>query len=152
MKRLIIVGFSALLLIGCSDEKTQYQEHVFNLMKNDQDLIDYSLDPDEVSRCIVDLTGKKMIGPFSWDPRRAPIYKAYTNMVKLKLNIGRFDTQYNNEVNPKDTLDRLKLEFGSTKALSDANRNFSKSVLTCFETLVQLRKINGINSGKFYKY
>jgi hypothetical protein len=136
MKKLILVVFS-ILLIGCGDEKAQYQEHVFKLMKGDQDLVDYSLDPEEMSRCVVDVSGKKMPGPFSWDPRRASVYKAYTKIVKFKLNIGNFSEQLftMDEVTPKLTMDSLIREFGSARAMVDAHRNFSESVLTCFESL-----------------
>ena len=88
MKQFALVFFCALLLTGCNDEKNQYQELVFKLMENDQDLLDYSLDPDETTDCVVDTTGKKMPGLFSWDPRRAPIYTAYTDLIKFKLSIG----------------------------------------------------------------
>jgi hypothetical protein len=136
MKKLILVVFS-ILLIGCGDEKAQYQEHVFNLMKGDQDLVDYSLDPGEMSRCVVDVSGKKMPGPFYWDPRRASVYKAYTKIVKFKLNIGNFSEQLftMDEVTPKLTMDSLKREFGSAQGMADAHRNFSESVLICFESL-----------------
>jgi len=71
MKQFALVFVCALLLTGCTDEKNQYQEHVLKLMKTDQDLIDYKLDPEEITGCVVDMSGKNMIGFVSWDPRRA---------------------------------------------------------------------------------
>jgi len=137
MKQLALMFFCALLLSGCTDEKKQYQEHVLKLMKTDQDLIDYNLDPDETTQCIVDMSGKKMIGFFSWDPRRTPIYLAYTKLIQFKLKLSTLSSQDGSDVqsNPKNELSALRETFGSAQALADAHRNFSDSVLGCFESL-----------------
>ncbi|MDP7536755.1 MAG: hypothetical protein QF470_02880 [Methylococcales bacterium] len=137
MKQLAFMFFCALLLTGCTDEKNQYQEHILKLMKTDQDLIDYELDPEEVTRCVVDTSGKKMIGFFSWDPRRTPIYLAYTKLIQFKLNLTTLSNQAekNPQNDPKNELNELRELFGSAQALADAHRNFSDSVLGCFESL-----------------
>ena len=135
MKQFTLVFFCALLLTGCNDEKNQYQEYVFNLMKSDQDLIDYSLDPDETTQCIVDTSGKKMPGLFSWDPRRAPIYMGYTDLIKFKLYVSELSEHAAEKDDPNKKLSTLRETFGSAQALADAHRNFSESVLACFESL-----------------
>ncbi|MDG2364183.1 MAG: hypothetical protein P8L84_00760 [Methylococcaceae bacterium] len=137
MKQFALVFFCALLLTGCNDEKNQYQELVFKLMENDQDLLDYSLDPDETTDCVVDTTGKKMPGLFSWDPRRAPIYTAYTDLIKFKLYVSELSshTSDKDETDPNKKLGTLRETFGSAQALADAHSNFSESVLACFESL-----------------
>ncbi len=137
MKQLALMLFCALLLTGCTDEKSQYQEHVLKLMKTDQDLIDYKLDPKEITSCVVDTSGKNMIGFFSWDPRRAPIYLAYTRLIQFKLNLSTLSNQAEGSPknDPKNELNELREIFGSAQALADAHRNFSDSVLGCFESL-----------------
>ena len=137
MKQFALVFFCALLLTGCTDEKNQYQEHVLKLMKTDQDLIDYKLDPEEITSCVVDMSGKNMIGFVSWDPRRAAIYLAYIRLIQFKLNLTTLSNQAekSTQTNPQNELNELREIFGSAQALADAHRNFSDSVLGCFESL-----------------
>ena len=137
MKQLALMFFCALLLTGCTDEKNQYEEHVLKLMQTDQDLIDYKLDPEETTNCVVDMSGKNMIGFVSWDPRRAPIYLAYTRLIQFKLSLTTLSNQEekNTQTDPRNELNELREIFGSAKALADAHRNFSDSVFGCFESL-----------------
>jgi hypothetical protein len=141
MKKIMLL-FMVLFLVGCSESRDKYEETVYRLFENEQDLIDYSIDPMSFSKCVVDLSGKNMSGFVNFDPRRATEYKLYSDLVNFKIITenysSRFDKTFHtmDEVAPKDLLDRLKRDFGSPRGLSDAHRNFSESVLTCVQSFV----------------
>lgn len=125
MKKLVLICLSALLLTGCLEEKGLFQQAVFEELKADKDVIDYSLDVDEMSRCVVDVASKKMPGLFSFEPRRQSIYAGYTKLIQLKK-----------AENPEATLKELRDIFGPDDAVAKAQRNYSESVLDCFQNLV----------------
>jgi PBP1b-binding outer membrane lipoprotein LpoB len=55
MKKIIIISFSALILIACSEQQ-QYKETVLEQITNDPDIQSYHLDPQSIADCIVDLS------------------------------------------------------------------------------------------------
>ena len=125
MKKLILISLSVLLLTGCFEEKDKFQQAVFEELKNDKDIKDYALDPDEMSRCVVDIASKYMPGYFSFDPQRQPIYAGYTKLIKLK-----------SAEKPQSNLKELREIFGPGDAVASAQRNYSESVFACFQNLV----------------
>jgi hypothetical protein len=66
-----------------------------------------------------------MPGAFPFDPDRLTAYKNYTKMLKL-----------NDSSDPKKTLEELRKEFGSAKALADAHANYAESLVTCMSDMV----------------
>lgn len=125
MKKLLLLSISALLLTACSDEKKQFEQAVLQRMQTDKDIKDYHLDPETVSRCVVDLTSRHMPGIFPLDPRRKPVYIGYTKILALEQS-----------KDPKAVLQELQTIFGSGKGVADAHRNYSDSVMECVENLV----------------
>lgn len=124
MKQLLIIIFT-LLLTGCFEEKQQFQQAVLTELKADQDIKDYSLDPDEMSQCVFDTASGNMPGVFSFEPQRQPIYAGYTKLIELKT-----------AENPEATLKELQDIFGPGDAVAKAQRNYSESVFQCFQNLV----------------
>ena len=125
MKKIILISLSALLLTGCFEEKEQFQLAVFEELKNDQDILDYNLDADEMSHCVVDTVSKKMPGFFTFEPQRQPIYAGYTKLIKLK-----------SADKPQGDLKELREIFGPGDAVAKAQRNYSESVFVCYQNLV----------------
>lgn len=125
MKKLVLLSISALLLTACSDEKKQFEQAVLQRMQTDKDIKDYRMDPETVSRCVVDLTSQHMPGFFSFDPRRKPFYVGYSKMLELE-----------HSKDPKAVLQELQTLFGSGKGVADAHQNYSDSVMQCIESLV----------------
>jgi hypothetical protein len=124
MKKLMLLSISALLLTACSDEKKQFEQTVLQQMQTDKDIKDYRLDPETVTRCVVDLTSNHMPGVFSFDPRRKPFYIGYSKMLDLKKS-----------ADPKALLQELQSIFGSGKGVADAHRNYSENVMECVQSL-----------------
>ena len=143
MKKFMLL-LSVLFLVGCSESKNKYEEEVFRLFENEQDLVDYSIDPRSFSECVVEVSGKNMPGLFKFDPQRTDYYELYSDLVRFKTLTSNYSSTFNKELHtmeeltPKDLWFKLKREFGQ-KGLSDAHRNFSESVLVCMESFVSRR-------------
>jgi hypothetical protein len=125
MKKLLPLLLSALLLTACSDEKKQFEQTVLERMQTDKDIKDYHLDPETITRCVVDLTSDHMPGIFPFDPRRKSYYIGYSKMLSLEKS-----------EDPKTVLEELQKIFGSSKAVADAHRYYSESVMECVDNLV----------------
>ncbi|NYT46672.1 MAG: hypothetical protein H0A75_02410 [Candidatus Methanofishera endochildressiae] len=123
MKKIIIISFSALILIACSEQQ-QYKETVLEQITNDPDIQSYHLDPQSIADCIVDLSSKKMAGIVPFDPMRKVAYKGYAKMIAVKKS-----------EKPEEVLAELRESFGSAQGLADAHRNYSKSYLECISTV-----------------
>lgn len=115
----LLTSLSAFFLTGCSD-KQNFQEAVLAKMKADPDLKDYHIEPERMRDCVVDTVGQNMPGIFFADPERLKAFQSYTKMLSLAKSSD-----------PQKALAELRNEFGSAKALFEANRNFSESVLLC---------------------
>ncbi|MCF7988514.1 MAG: hypothetical protein K9L60_13245 [Methylovulum sp.] len=130
MKKKLLIALSLLLISACAD-KEQYQQAVLEQIQKDQQLQkdqkikDYDMPPEDLAACVVDTSAKNMPGIFAFDPTRLTAYRSYTKMLTLAKS-----------ADPKKTLDELRTEFGSAKALAEANSNFTESMLECYSAIV----------------
>lgn len=83
------------------------------------------MEPEHLAKCVVDTSSKNMPGMFPLDPARLTAYRNYTKMLTLAKS-----------ADPKKTLEELRTDFGSAKALAEANANFTESMLDCYAALV----------------
>ena len=126
MKKNFLILFSGLFLAACGiEEKNQFEQAVLEQMQADQDIKDYKIDPERMTRCVVDLTSRNMPGLFFLDPKRTPYYVGYSKLISL--------TQSDD---PKKRLEEVKQVFGSGKEVMQAKINYSESVFECVTALV----------------
>lgn len=123
MKKFMLVAMSALLLSACA-EKSDYEAAVLEEMKKEQDVKDYHIDPETMAKCVVDTTTENMPGFFELDPYRRATYKNYTKMLTMMKS-----------ADPKKTMDELRKDFGSPKALADAHSNYTESMMNCYSAI-----------------
>ena len=123
MNKLLVV-IAALLLSGCA-EKEEYQNVVLEQMKVEKDLKDYGIEPEKMTKCVVETSSNKMPGLFLIDPDRRTAYKNYAKMLDL-----------NKSKDPQKTLSELREIFGDPKKLADAHSNYVESVVECMTGLV----------------
>lgn len=130
----VIMFCMGFLLSGCA-EKQEFEQVVLEKMKVEKDIKDYKIDPEEMAKCVSQKTAHKMDGLFPLDPRRMQAYKNYIKMITLTES-----------ADPKKTLDELRVEFGSPKALADAHANYSENVVDCMSGLVtgEEEKLQGV--------
>ena len=114
----------AVSLVGCS-EKQQYEQAVLEQLKKEKDVADYKIDINKMTECVVKTSSINMPGLFLADPQRLVAYKNYAKMLSIK-----------NSSDPKKTIEELRVEFGSPKALADANANYTESVVECMSGLI----------------
>jgi hypothetical protein len=124
MKKLLLISLSALLLPACAD-KNQYEQAVLEQMQKEQDIKDYKITPEYMTKCVVEKTSQNMPGIFPLDPNRLTAYRNYTKMMTLTKS-----------ADPKKTLEELRNDFGSAKALSDAHNNYTESLMECYSTVI----------------
>jgi hypothetical protein len=124
MKKILLISISALLVTGCA-EKSDYETAVLETMKQEQDVKDYKIDPEKMTHCVVDTTTQHLPGYFEFDPDRRTAYKNYAKMLRLMKS-----------PDPKKTLDELRKDFGSPKALADAHNNFTESMMNCYSAIM----------------
>jgi hypothetical protein len=124
MKTILLILISALFVTGCA-ERSEYEAAVLEEMKKEQDVKDYKIDPEKMAQCVIDTTTKDMPGYFEFDPDRRTAYKNYTKMLTLMKSSD-----------PKKTLDELRKDFGSPKALADAHNNFTESMMNCYSAIM----------------
>ncbi|MCK9607692.1 MAG: hypothetical protein M0R33_14720 [Methylomonas sp.] len=122
--RLVSVIMVTMILAGCS-EKTQYEQAVLQQMQQDKDIKDYHIAPEKMVQCVVMTSSKDMPGMIPIDPMRKQAYKNYTRMLTLTES-----------EDPKKTLEELRKDFGSPKALAEAHANYAESVVECMSGLV----------------
>ncbi len=124
MKKLLLISLSALLLPACAD-KNQYEQAVLEQMQKEQDVKDYKIPPEEMTKCVVDMTSDNMPGIFAFDPKRMTAYRNYTKMLTLSK-----------AEDPKKTLEELRNDFGSAKDLADAHTNYTESLMDCLSVIL----------------
>ena len=124
MKKPVLIFFCVLFLSACAD-KENYQKAVLEQMQTEQDVKDYKIDPEYISKCIVDTSTPKMPGLFPFDPARLTAYRNYVKMLTLKTS-----------KDPKKTMMELRTDFGSAKALADAHSNYTESVMECISAVL----------------
>jgi len=118
------MGLVVLSLAGCA-EKQEYEQAVLEQMKVEKDIKDYKIEPEKMSECVVQTSAGNMPGLIPIDPERRTAYRNYAKMLKL-----------NSSSDPKKTLEELRADFGSPKALADAHSNYTESVVECMSGLV----------------
>jgi len=124
MKKLLLISLSALLLPACAD-KNQYEQAVLEQMKKEQDIKDYKITPEYMTKCVVETTSQNMPGIFALDPKRLMAYRNYTKMLTLTKS-----------ADPKKTLDELRTDFGSAKDLAEAHTNYTESLMECYSAVI----------------
>ena len=124
MKKLLLISLSALLLPACAD-KNQYEQAVLEQMQKEQDVKDYKIPPEDMAKCVIDLTTKNMPGIFPLDPNRMTAYRNYAKM----LNLTKSE-------DPKKTLEELRTDFGSAKDLAEAHNNYTESTMNCLSAVI----------------
>ena len=125
MKKLLLICTTALFLTACAD-KANYEAAVLEEMKNEKDLVDYKLDPEEMAKCVVDLSSKAMPGIFPFDPDRLSSYQKYTKMITMRTVEDK-----------QKMLEELRTLFGSPKELADAHSNYTISVMDCMGAIIK---------------
>lgn len=126
MKKLLLILFFGIFLSGCSfEEKNQFEQAVLEQMQEDPDLKDYKIDPERMTKCVVDVTSKKMPGWFPWDPKRGPYYIGYSKLISVSKS-----------EDPKKAIEEATEIFGSAKEVMQARMNYSQSVMDCLTSMV----------------
>jgi hypothetical protein len=124
MKKLLLISLAALLLPACAD-KNQYEQAVLAQMEKEQDLKDYKITPEYMTKCVVENTSENMPGIFAFDPKRLTAYRNYTKMLTLGTS-----------ADPKKTLEELRTDFGSPKDLAEAHNNYTESLVECYSVVI----------------
>ena len=124
MKKLLLISLSALLLPACAD-KNQYEQAVLEQMQKEQDLKDYKITPEYMTKCVVESTSQNMPGIFPFDPKRLTAYRNYAKMLTLDKS-----------ADPKKTLEELRTDFGSPKDLAEAHNNYTESLVECYSVVI----------------
>ena len=124
MKKLLLISLSALLLPACAD-KNQYEQAVLEQMQKEQDIKDYKITPEYMTKCVVESTSQNMPGLFPFDPKRLTAYRNYTKMLTLDKS-----------ADPKKTLEELRTDFGSPKELAEAHNNYTESLVECYSVVI----------------
>jgi PBP1b-binding outer membrane lipoprotein LpoB len=124
MKKLLLISLSALLLPACAD-KNQYEQAVLEQMQKEQDIKDYKITPEYMTKCVVEKTAQNMPGIFPLDPNRLTAYRNYSKMLTLTTS-----------ADPKKAIEELRNDFGSAQALSDAHNNYTESLMECYSAVI----------------
>lgn len=124
MNKYLLIILPTLLLAACAD-KDQYQQAVLEQMQKEQDIKDYKIAPEYMTDCVVELSSQKMPGLFDLDPERMTAYSNYTKLLNLLKS-----------QDPKKTMEELRTDFGSPKAVADAHANYTESLLECYTTVI----------------
>jgi len=122
--RKIVIGIVLLGLMGCQ-AKSDYEAAVMEQLKKDQDVVDYKVDINEMTKCVVMETSSKMPGITPLDPRKKEAYENYIRMMKLAASSD-----------PVKEIKELANAFGSAKSLAEARANYAESVVECLNGIV----------------
>lgn len=125
MKKILLICSIALFLTACSD-KQAYEAAVLAEMQGEKDLIDYNVDPEQMTKCVVELSSKEMPGVFPFDPDRLMTYQKYTKMLTM-----------NSIEDKQKMLEDLRTLFGSPKELAEAHGNYTTSVMDCLAAIIK---------------
>jgi len=123
MQKIVVVAV-LLGLLGCQ-EKSEYEAAVMEQLKKDQDVMDYKVDINEMTKCVVMETSSKMPGFTPLDPRKKEAYENYIRMMKLAES-----------TDPVGEIKELAVAFGSAKSLAEARANYAQSVVECLNGIV----------------
>jgi hypothetical protein len=124
MKKTLLLPLLLMLLSGCS-EKEQFEQAVLKDMEKDQDIKDYKIDPENITKCVVEGMSRKMPGIFFGDPKRWEAYLLYTKMIGLS-----------EAENPEQTLKELQADFGEGRGLAKAKGLYAENVTECIARMM----------------
>ena len=120
MSKLLIALIVALTLFGCNrKEKTGLHDVLVEKFKDDQDLKDYNLDPQDIADCVVDEISASLPG-FAGDPRRPRFFEAYARFLNVK-----------SQADAEKSLQEFKDLFGSEENARTAATSITDHVMTC---------------------
>lgn len=123
IKRLILLVLAVsglFLLAGCSTkEKNGLKEVLLEKFKDDQDLKDYHLDPENVADCVVKEITDSLPG-FAGDPRRDKFFDAYARFLSVKSN-----------ADAEKAIKDFEQLFGSAAAARGAATSMPDHIMTC---------------------
>ena len=134
MKKLLIV-MSCLLLIACTEDQDKFEATVLVNAQKDQDLKDYNIDPERMTECIMDKTGKTAPGLFPFSPKRMTYYKAMSQLLSIK-----------DSKDPAKTLAEAQAAFGTKKEAMQAFIKHSSNVMDCVSALTFQKTEEGDDS------
>lgn len=129
MKKLLLVFTTLLTLAACGQqEKLTLEEALLASLKNDQDLKDYKLDPQEVADCAMESISDSLpIMPT--DPRRAQYFEAY----------AQFLSSPSSPEEAHRMVEGQKELFGSVQAARQAALSVTDHIMTCMGLLIAAR-------------
>jgi predicted small lipoprotein YifL len=135
MKKLLLVLAALLTLAACGQkEKVSLEEALLTSLKNDQDLKDYNLDPQEVADCTLEAISDSL-PVMPTDPRRAQYFEAYALFLSAPSS-------------PQDAhkmIEGQKELFGSVQAARQAAMSVTDHIMTCMGLLIAARDTEGQN-------
>lgn len=135
MKKMLILVFTALALLGCAKkEKTGLREVLIERFKDDQDLKDYQLDPGVVADCVVDEIASSLPG-FAGDPRRAQFFEAYARFLNVKSS-----------ADAEHSIAEFEQLFGSKQRARQAATSITDHVMTCMGKSIEGASSDGHRS------
>ncbi len=123
MKKIFLI-LAVLFLTACAD-KEAYEQAVLEEMKINSDLVDYKIEPEKMTDCVVKMSLEEMPGAFALDPVRLTSYQNYTKMLSMRTVKDK-----------KAMLDELRTIFGSPQELVAARSNYTTSVMDCMATIL----------------
>lgn len=124
-QRLWILIASLFLLLGCDGAKTDLEQALAANYREDTDLKDYNVDPQDMAECVADeIAGT--IPAFPGTPQRKVYYEAYTKLVKVMAT----------DQDPKAVLEETQEVFGSVREARKAALGVTAFVLDCMGELV----------------
>lgn len=133
MKKLLLVIAALLTLAACGQkEKISLEEALLTSLKNDQDLKDYNLDPQEVANCTLDAISDSL-PVMPTDPRRAQYFEAY----------ALFLSAPSSPENAHKMIEGQKELFGSIQAARQAAMSVTDHIMTCMGLLIAARDPEG---------
>ncbi|MCK5829417.1 MAG: hypothetical protein KAH20_03865 [Methylococcales bacterium] len=124
MKKILLICASTLFLTACAD-KQKYTDAVLEQMKTEKDLKDYNIDPEYMTKCVVELSSNGMPGAFPLDPARLTSYQNYTKMLSMSTAEDK-----------QSMLEELRSTFGSPAELASAHSNYTESVMNCIASII----------------
>ncbi|MGR9106895.1 MAG: hypothetical protein ACU843_08205 [Gammaproteobacteria bacterium] len=125
MKNFLLVLVAALALAGCDGkQKDELVEQLQLKFKNDSDLADYKIAPEDMADCVADKILKEIPG-LPGSPNRKRTIEAYTKLVRVNQN---------EDFRP--ALEATKEVFGSTTKALEAAGNITTSSFSCIGDLV----------------
>lgn len=122
----ILMVAAALFLTGCDRGKSGLEQALAENFRDDQDMKDYKIDPDEMAACVADEISSAIPG-LPGAPQRKAYFEAYTKMIKVTAN----------NQDPQQVLEENKEVFGSVRKARKAAFSVTAHILDCMGKLVE---------------